>query len=115
MVNARQKGKRGELDACHTLKDIIGGSPRRGQQYRGSPDSPDIVEAIAGVHIEVKRRQTSSIYKWMAQAQTDARPSEVPCVMWRKDGEKWLVVIPAQQLLDFAQRVVAQYEENTRQ
>lgn len=55
MTNSRQKGKRGELAAAHYLRSLGFISARRGVQYSGSPDSPDVVcDELPGVHIEVK-------------------------------------------------------------
>jgi hypothetical protein len=53
-VNSRQKGKRGELAFVKVLKGM-GYNARRGQQFKGGADSPDIVcPDLPGIHFEVK-------------------------------------------------------------
>lgn len=52
-INSRQKGKRGEREAAAFLKSI-GIEARRGQQYSGGKDSPDLITELHRVHIEVK-------------------------------------------------------------
>ena len=41
MTNSRRKGKEGELEVARILRDH-GYDSRRGVQYSGSPDSPDV-------------------------------------------------------------------------
>lgn len=52
-VNSRAKGARGEREAAKFLRGL-GFEARRGQQFSGSKDSPDVVTNLAGVHIENK-------------------------------------------------------------
>ena len=72
-MNSRTKGKRGELEAAAFL--TVNGIPaRRGCQFSGSPDSPDIVsDYLRGVHFEVKRTQRTDLEAWLAQAEHDVR------------------------------------------
>ena len=65
LVNSRAKGARGERELAEILR-CYGFSARRGQQYRGGADSPDVM-GLPGIHIEVKRVERLNIY--------DARPS----------------------------------------
>jgi Holliday junction resolvase len=54
-LNSNQKGKRGEREAAAFLTDE-GFPARRGQQFAGGTDSPDVVcESLSGLHFEVKR------------------------------------------------------------
>ena len=50
---SREKGKRGEREASNFFKPY-GYETRRGVQYHGGPDSPDVV-GLPDMHIEVKR------------------------------------------------------------
>jgi len=52
-INSRQKGKRGEREAAAFLRSL-GFEARRGQQFAGGGDSPDVVTSLSNVHIEVK-------------------------------------------------------------
>ena len=55
-INGRQKGAQGEREFATVLKDL-GIEARRGQQFSGGKDSPDVVADLTGVHFEVKRVQ----------------------------------------------------------
>lgn len=106
MVNSKAKGGRGEREFAKFLQEKFGISARRGIQFAGGPDSPDIVTDIDGVHFEIKRQNRTDIYKWMAQAAHDARDNDIPCVAFRRDRDDWLVCIKAKNLVDFGIRVM---------
>lgn len=55
MPNSRSKGKRGELMFRDKLREH-GFTARRGQQFAGGPDSPDVIceELDNRFHFEVK-------------------------------------------------------------
>ena len=98
MVNSRAKGKRGELEAAHFLT-AHGFPARRGQQFSGSPDSPDLVcESLPAVHFEVKFTQKTDLYAWLAQAKADAG-GKLPVVLHRKNESRWLVILDAEAFL----------------
>ena len=89
-MNSREKGRRGEVELAKVLREY-GYEARRGQQYKGGADSPDVI-GIDGVHIECKRVETLNIEKAMQQSTRDAGDN-VPVVMHRKNGEKWKVTM----------------------
>ena len=91
MTNSRRKGAEGERDAAHALTEVYGCPCRRGQQFAGGPDSPDVL-GVPGLHFEVKRTEKFSIYKAMAQAIRDAG-DRVPVVLHRNNGGEWLHVM----------------------
>lgn len=105
LVNSNSKGKRGELEAAKLLKDH-GFEARRGQQYSGGDDSPDVVHGMEGFHIEVKRTETLSIYKAMAQALEDKGEDDTPLVLHRRSRKDWLVIIPAEDFLKLMREYV---------
>lgn len=90
-MNSRTKGKRGELEIAHLLKDY-GYEARRSQQYAGINSDADVV-GLPGVHIEVKRVEKLNIDTAMAQSIRDARENEIPVVMHRKNRAEWLVTM----------------------
>lgn len=92
MINSRNKGKRGELEVAEILRDNGFPNARRGQQYKGGVDSPDVV-GVDGIHIEVKRREQTDVWSWMNQAETEAE-DEIPVVVHRKNGTKWVAILP---------------------
>lgn len=90
-MNSKRKGKMGEIELSHVLKDY-GYDCRRGQQYSGSNGDADVV-GLPGIHIECKRVERLSLYDAMAQSKHDARNGEKPAVFHRKDRSKWLVTM----------------------
>lgn len=101
-INSRSKGKTGELELAHYLT-ARGYPARRGQQFSGGGDSPDIVcpalEAI-GVHPEVKRVERLNIELAMDQCIRDSGGlASIHAVFHRKNGRPWLVTMPLDELL----------------
>lgn len=74
------------------LADVLGCDAKRGVQYQGGTESPDVVHTIPDMHIEVKRCERVQIHQWMEQAIRDAGGS-VPTVMHRKNGTEWLLTL----------------------
>lgn len=97
MVNSRRKGKDGELEVARILRDH-GYDSRRGVQYSGSPDSPDVT-GLPGYHIEVKRTNRFNLYDAMAQSERDSGEDEIPIVIHRPDRKKWVVVMDLEDFL----------------
>lgn len=89
-MNSKQKGNRGEVELANVLKGY-GFDARRGQQYKGSPDSPDVT-GMNGVHIECKRVERLNVEEAMKQSIRDAG-SDTPVVMHRKNRGEWLVTM----------------------
>jgi hypothetical protein len=93
-INSRQKGARGEREAAAFLTNE-GFPARRGQQFAGGTDSPDVVcESLPALHFEVKRVQAGNPYNWIQQAQRDCG-YKLPVVLHRRNDHEWLVVMPA--------------------
>lgn len=89
-MNSRQKGKRGELELAKVLRGY-GFDSRRGQQFKGGSDSPDVT-GIEGYHIECKRVERLDIYAAIEQSEKDAG-TNIPIVIHRKNNKKWLVTM----------------------
>lgn len=104
-MNSRQKGARGEREARDAMKQVLQCEARRGQQFSGGKDSPDVVHDVHGVHIEVKRVEKFNAYEAMAQAIRDAGEDQVPTVMHRKNGQEWLLVCRFSDLPKLASRI----------
>ena len=96
MTNSRQKGAAGERELAKVLRGMGFGDCRRGQQFCGSPDSPDVA-GIAGLHIEAKRTERLNIHAAMAQSIADAG-SNVPTVCHRRNRGEWLVTLRLEDL-----------------
>jgi Holliday junction resolvase len=91
----RNKGKVGEREFANWLK-ARGVSARRGQQFKGSPTSPDVeVLEWPHLHFEVKRCERLVLGPSMQQAIADAQ-GKVPVLAHRKNRTPWLVILRAE-------------------
>ena len=91
MTNSRDKGARGERELANILRGY-GYNAQRGQQFAGSPDSPD-VKGLPNIHIECKRVERLDIYGAMEQSIRDSGEQEMPTVFHRKNNREWLVTM----------------------
>ena len=96
-INSRDKGKRGELELAAFLKGYGYDDARRGQQFKGGTDSPDVV-GVPGLHFECTRVEALSVYAAFAQACRDSGPASIPVVAHRRNGTKacpkpWLAIL----------------------
>jgi hypothetical protein len=89
---SREKGKRGEREAAAELGAILGVEARRGVQYQGGPDSPDVVLPGVPIHVEAKRTERLSLWAAIEQAKADAPAGSVP-IVWHKPNRKGSVII----------------------
>jgi hypothetical protein len=93
-MNSREKGKRGE----RAWRDVLranGYDARRGQQFCGSPDSPDVIcDALPGIHFEVKCVERLNIEEAMDQARRDAH-TKAPVLAHKRSHRPWLVTTDA--------------------
>lgn len=88
---SREKGKRGEREVAAFLR-TEGYDAKRGVQYHGGPDSPDVV-GLPGIHIEVKRTERLDLYGALAQSKGDAG-EDIPIVIHRRNDCEWVVIQP---------------------
>lgn len=103
-VNSRAKGARGELEFSSFLREH-GFAARRGQQFSGGSDSPDVVSNVPGVHFEVKRTETLSLWPAMDQAKRDAAEGTYPCVVHRPSRRRWIAILDAEDFLNIMKTV----------
>lgn len=97
--SSREKGKRGEREAALFLTDQ-GFPARRGVQYHGGPDSPDLIcPSLRRLHFEVKRTEKLSIYDALAQADQDAPMDAISVVLHRRNDCGWVVILYADDFL----------------
>jgi hypothetical protein len=101
-INSRRKGKQGELEFAEVLRENGFPSARRGCQFKGGPDSPDIdcVE-LPHVHFEVKRTEKGNPYDWLQQAREDCPDSaRIPVVAHRRNGHDWIAILDMRTFLE---------------
>ena len=89
---SRDKGQRGERELAGELRRLFGVNARRGQQYCGGSDSPDVITDLP-IHCEVKRTERLSLYPAMRQACGDAGADKVPIVFHRANHQEWLAIV----------------------
>ena len=106
-INSRTKGATGERELAKKLTETFGCEARRGQQFKGGADSPDVVTSLDGVHFECKRVERFNLYKALDQATRDAGEN-VPVVCHRQSRKDWVLVVK----LDDVNRLVDKIIEN---
>jgi len=101
---SRDKGKRGEREVAELMRKY-GFEARRGQQFKGTKDSPDIIHNMGNFYVEVKRTQAFSLYPVLEQAAEEGGDESRPIVFHRKNDKPWVVVVYADEFLDLMQDV----------
>ena len=91
-INSKQKGKKGELELVHNLKDY-GYNCRRTNQFCGNTGQADDVIGLDYIHIEVKRVEKLNVDEAIEQAKRDAKDNKFPTVFHRKNRKDWLVTM----------------------
>lgn len=107
-INSRAKGAAAEREAATAIAKQFDCEARRGQQFSGSPDSPDIVSSLP-IHWECKRVEKGNLYQWLEQACRDAG-DKVPVVIHRRNNHEWVLVMRLKDASEFAQAVSSHAE-----
>ena len=110
-LRSRNKGKRGEREAAAEIRRLFRTEARRGRQYRGSDESPDVVTGIAGVHFEVKRRETFRLYESLARAVEDAGDN-IPVVLHKQSRKPWVAIARLDDLPELVVQLYLTLAEN---
>lgn len=90
-INSRNKGASFERKLAGILRSR-GYEARRGQQFSGGSDSPDVVHSMEGIHIEAKAVERLNIYEAMEQSERDAECSNKTPTVWHKKNHKRILV-----------------------
>lgn len=116
MTNSKQKGKRGELELCRVLERCMPGTTwRRSQQFCGVAGDADCI-GVDGLHVECKRVEsgTKTVYKWLEQAVSDAKNTDVPIVCHRTNGEDWVGIVYLEDLEQIYKVLRGVFDERKR-
>ena len=100
-INSRDKGKKGELELCHTLKEMFGWEARRSQQHCGDAGDADVViEGMPLAFPEVKRVECLNVTQAMEKA-VDQSQGKTPLLFHRKNRSRvgWLLTIRLEDLM----------------
>ena len=103
-LNSRRKGAAGELAAAKLLT-AAGHPARRGRQYAGHPDAPDIVCPSLPIHWEVKVVEKLNFWNALDQARKDCPPEKTPIVLAKKRRTGWVVTLGAEDFLRMLARM----------
>lgn len=95
---ARNKGARGERQVRDIFRAFGFETVRRGHVFDHESD----VIGAPGIHIEVKYQKTAKIWKWIGQAEMEAKIKNdgQPVIWFRKDFEPWRVIVPAKLFME---------------
>lgn len=94
-MNSRAKGARGERELRDELRAAGFLKSRRGQQFSGGSDSPDVIcEDLPTIHFESKRVEKGNPYDWMDQAERDAG-NKTPIVWHKRNHRQALIIMNA--------------------
>jgi hypothetical protein len=98
--SSRNKGARGELEACAYLEQTLGGTWTRtgSAQRRQAAQLPDVQsDDWPDLHVEVKRgKRNLNLWGALEQAKRDAAGTgRVPVVLARRDREHWVLMAEA--------------------
>lgn len=103
---SRQKGKRGERECAAELGQMLGVDARRGVQFQGGPDSPDVVLDGVAIHVEAKRVERLQLWAAIEQAAEDSPPGKVPVVWHKSNRRPSVVIVETSRLLELAREIV---------
>ena len=101
---SRNKGKRGELEIVHMLRDNLGLTVNRNYKQVAEAQHGDIEQIVGGFLIEIKNCARLDVRKWWQQVcrAASAHPdSPTPCLAYKVAGTRaplhWRFVVPMPQ------------------
>lgn len=89
-INSNVKGKVAEREVAELLRSY-GFQARRGQQFSGGNESPDVVSNLP-LHIEVKRVESFSLYSAVEQCKRDCGDTNY-VIFHRKTKKEWVSIL----------------------
>ncbi len=101
MTNSRRKGAEAELEAAKAMAEHLSVEARRGRQFQGGPESPDVKHSIPGVHVEVKRTEALRLTEALEQVDAEKDPCDIGVILHRKNRGPWLVILKLEDVKDF--------------
>ena len=104
---SKNKGKVGEREVVQLLKEHGFMEARRSQQFCGADGDADVLCESLNDHIEVKRTERCSPYKFYEQACDDAAINSTPIVYHRQSHKPWLVILGASDYLKMQRELVS--------
>lgn len=96
----RTKGKRGELEVIHTLRQFGWSFAARTSDGRSQNGRNDISGGPQGCAIEIKRQERLNVPAAFDQLMRDSDPIDVPILVHRPSRHVWMATLPFSNLLE---------------
>jgi hypothetical protein len=96
-VNSRAKGARGERLFIATHLAPYWPEAKRNLDQFGD-DKRDVVK-VAGIHWQIKFQERLNIWMALEQARTEAAPTELPIVAFKRSRTGWFCALDADKLI----------------
>ena len=96
-INSKSKGKRGELDLVHSLRDAGFPDVKRSVQYCGKATGTADLVGLPGVHVEAKNVERLNIWEALSQSKRDSEADgngDIPAVFFKRNRSGWYVAMP---------------------
>jgi Holliday junction resolvase len=100
-INSRSKGARFERDLADQLRQL-GFEARRGIQFRGGEDSPDVISDFP-LHIEAKHVEKLNLYSAIEQSKRDSGGNPY-CVIHKRNRGETFVTLELSQLVEIIRK-----------
>jgi len=103
-MNSKAKGNQAEREVASFLREHGFSAAKRGVQYAGGPNSPDVI-GVPGWHLEVKRTERFKLREAVIQAEGDSRGGRW-AILHRWNNGRWLTVLPTEDWLDLVRQTL---------
>lgn len=122
-MNSKQKGKRMELEFAKFLSER-GIKAKRGQQFKGGENSPDVISDLDNIHFEVKSTERFTYNQPLKQAIDDSNGTRTPVVVhrYKKTNQKnsyprgeWVAILLADDFVNIVAELKKLREESNAQ
>lgn len=115
MVNARNKGKRGELEFCQAFESVTGIPMKRNwtQSFAGGGKCNPDVKGFDRAHFEVKRTEAVHFFKWVGQVLSDCA-HRIPVIAHKRNRGDWWVMLRLEDLPMFSRELLDEMERVER-
>ena len=113
-VNSRSKGKRGEIDARNVVRVAWHAHGCIRSAQAAGAFAADLLHVGRNVHVEVKNVARIGAEKYLAQAERDAGPGELPIVVMRQNRGAWTVMFRIENSEAFSRMIAENRESESR-
>lgn len=94
-ARSRRKGARGEREVAEILRPVFPSARRRSSGEEAQEDQGRDIKGTPGLCVQVAIGARPPIYEKLAEAERAARSPAIPVAFTRRDQERWLVHLRA--------------------